>query len=113
MKIKIKHNHWLPKLIRVGGITIYPYILLRDKPESVPKTTIYKHEMHHCYQIEEIGFCWFYLSYLFYFLGALFQYRNWGKAYHEIPYEEEAYFVQDDPLTKLEIEHLNNEGIEV
>ena len=111
-KIKIRHNHWLPKLIRTEGITLYPFILLREKKEYIKRDT-YKHELQHCYQIEELGILNFYASYIFYFLAGLFRYRNGNEAYHKIPYEEEAYKVQGDPWRNRDIKHLNlkNEGI--
>ena len=110
MKIKIRHNHWITRLIKVGGITIYPYILLRDQKGETKRST-YKHELHHTYQVQNVGWICFYLSYLIYYFAGLLRYKSWNHAYHEIPYEAEAYAIQDEPLTKMDLDILKNEGI--
>lgn len=98
MEVKIYENHWLFKLPIIRGyasITLAPYILFKKKVNEV---TLY-HEKIHIRQIEEVGWIYFYLSYIFYFVKNLFKYWSWDIAYYKIPYEEEAY-----RLTK---EHFN------
>jgi len=112
MKIKIRHKHWLPKLIRVNGITVYPYILLRDEPKNVKKHT-YKHELQHCYQVEEIGWFSFYISYLLYYLAGLLRYESNYYAYQKIPYEVEAYDIEETSINNKDNEILKREGIKV
>jgi hypothetical protein len=86
-KIKVIENSALPKLLGVGGITIYPLILLAQKasPEIVA------HEMVHISQVERVGWLSFYTSYCLEFLALLIQHKDWYRAYRNISYEKEAY----------------------
>ena len=110
MNVKIKHNHWFPKLLKVNGITIGSKILLRDEPKNVKRNT-YKHELQHCYQIEAVGFFKFYLSYFMYYLAGYIYLGNWEQSYYDIPYEREAYEVEDSPFTNKDVDILKKEGI--
>lgn len=87
-RIKHKHNHWLPKLLGVGAITIYPYVFYADR---FPHRILVNHELIHVKQVEQIGWIRFYISYLmFYFAFRLMRYDH-NKAYYSIPYEVDAY----------------------
>ena len=74
----------LLKKCRYSGITLYPFVIIAQE-------SILKHELVHVEQIKENGFTKFYCMYLFYFVKNLIKYKNWHKAYFEIPFEKEAY----------------------
>jgi hypothetical protein len=48
---------------RFKGITLYPFILFKDKKEEVSEK-LFRHEMEHVYQIRELGWFKFYWKYL-------------------------------------------------
>lgn len=98
-KIKIKFNHWLPKLllkilfkdstycavtlgytIYYSGIQMYQSLLV--------------HELTHIRQIRKYGILGFYLTYFLCYILNFFQYWNWEKSYYWIPFEQEAYTEQ-------------------
>ncbi len=87
---KIRYNHWLPKLIRASGITLYPFILIRAYKVDVG--IVLTHEMIHWGQIQKEGVLKFYFMYNLYWFINIFKYRfNFDMAYRKIPYEVEAY----------------------
>ena len=57
---KVKLNHWIPKLLRVNGIVLYPYVLFAKEPSE----RLMAHEMIHVEQIQRYGVVMFYLRYL-------------------------------------------------
>lgn len=111
MNVRIKQRHWLPRLLRVNGITVYPFILLRySKP--IDKDVI-KHELIHAEQVENIGWFSFYFSYLFYFLAGLLRYKDKRRAYFQIPYEIEAYKLQELELSEHDKTVLSMSGVKI
>jgi hypothetical protein len=92
MKIKLITNSRLCKILKVDGITLYPFIFFADEN---PSDTLVKHEMVHVEQIKYYGWLRFYLSYVL----EYFSYRVRGDsnnvAYNKISYEIEAYKKQE------------------
>ena len=98
MKIRRKYNNWIPQLLRVGAITLYPFILFsrsvpgiktyRQHPEH-----LFKHEYIHIEQVRNMG--WF----KFYFLYLVESAKN---GYRDNKYEVEAYTRQTEPLNDEE-----------
>lgn len=91
MKIRVIEDSQLAEVLKVGGITLYPFIFIVCSLEIAKKGYLLRHEFVHVSQVERLGWLRFYLSYLFYFLVNYIKYRNWDKAYRAIPYESEAY----------------------
>jgi len=107
-KVKIKYNHWYPRTFGIGGITLYPYILLSYHSGSAP-THVIKHEMIHVEQIRNIGLIPFYKQYMKELSKGLIKFKNYHKAYFSISFEKEAYARQFEPFTDAEKEELSNE----
>lgn len=92
MKIRNKWNHWLPKLLKVNAIVLYPFILYKD-PWSDKLKGIIKHEWVHIDQIRRVGVCRYYLSYLLYYVAGRLSKLGHYHAYRSIPWEVVAYRV--------------------
>jgi len=99
MKIPIvKYNDkFLDKLswfMRIGGITLFPWVILREKYRDDPKykekniTTI-NHESIHIAQQKELLIVLFYVWYFIEWFMKLFIYGK--RAYHNISFEREAH----------------------
>lgn len=88
MKIRIRENHWYPRLLKVGAITLYPYVLFSQDVTF----KMLMHEWVHVRQVRKLGWLRFYASYVWEFLrhyvSGGFRY---SKAYRAISYEVEAY----------------------
>jgi hypothetical protein len=72
------------------GITIFPFIFLKDEGLKYDKRLI-NHEAIHLKQQLELLIIPFYLFYSTEFLIRLFRYKNRHKAYRNISFEREAY----------------------
>ena len=72
------------------AITIWPFIILKDR-KLVNDKTIVNHEKIHLKQQVEMLLIGFYLWYGLEFLIRLVIYRDWMKAYFNISFEKEAY----------------------
>lgn len=87
-------NSFLCKILRVNGITLYPFVFVREKR---PDMTLVNHERIHYEQARRVGVLRFYVLYL----GEYFQNRLRGmghrEAYREISFEKEAFLFQDNP----------------
>jgi hypothetical protein len=105
MRIIVKHDHWLPKLLDVEGIVIYPFVLF-SPPKEKMYSSLYKHEMAHVQQVRRTGWLAFYVGYLLASLANYLYYRDTWKAYWHIPHEFDARAVQSLPLTKDEKDEL-------
>jgi hypothetical protein len=84
--------------MQVGGITLWPYIILREKLRDKPyyakiAKTIINHESIHIKQQQELLVIPFYIWYLTeWFIRLFFK----GNAYRNISFEREAYSNQDN-----------------
>lgn len=102
MKVRLRTGSFIPKILGVDGVMLYPFIFIKDKN---PTTSLVAHEAIHVRQLREIGFFGFYISYFLYYLAGLFRFKNKGKAYLNIPYEREA-FTQQHILFRYEVEDI-------
>ena len=82
----------IPQLLRKGfnGITIFPFIVLKNKSLKQNKTLI-NHERIHLRQQLELLVLPFYVWYLIEYTIRLIQYKNRFLAYKNISFEREAY----------------------
>jgi len=107
MTPKIKYSDkFLDKIswfMKVGGITLFPYIILRERYEtSIYKDKIINHESIHIKQQGELLVLFFYLLYVLFFVLNIFRYFfDFKKAYKNLPFEKEAYANEND-MTYLE-----------
>ena len=92
----IVKNSKIPKymsiFINVYAITLYPYVFIRDDGNE----RVINHEKIHLKQQRELWIVGFYLLYVAFWLFNLMIYRSFQKAYHEIPFEREAYANDED-----------------
>ena len=84
----------LPK--QITAITLWPFIVFKDKKYSTNDVVI-NHEMIHLRQQLELLVLPFYIIYLIEYLILLIIYRNHNKAYQNISFEKEAYKNDKDP----------------
>ena len=85
---------WLSYLspIDIGAITLGPFVISR----GVMSETTKNHETIHWQQYIELAIIGFLLVYLIYWLIGLIKYRDGSKAYYQIPFEQEAYELDDN-----------------
>jgi hypothetical protein len=76
------------RYLHVNGITLYPFILIRDKR---PDDNLIFHEQIHVRQQLEMGILLFYYWYLMEWLIHYFTVKDVWKAYYLISFEKEAY----------------------
>lgn len=93
MRIRHSHDHFLPKLLGVGAIIIYPFIFYED---AEPNPRIVRHEMCHAAQVERRGWIRFYVSYLLFYLASRAMGLDHFASYTSIPYEIEAFGAEDE-----------------
>ena len=97
MRIRRVYNHWIPQLLNVGAITLYPFILFSSTIANLKKQKnpahLFKHEYIHIEQIRKLGWLKFYFLYLV---------ENAKNGYKENKYEVEAYARQSELLNEEE-----------
>ncbi len=76
--------------LHISGITLFPFIILRDKALKQDKR-ILNHERIHIHQQLELLVLPFYVLYLIEYAAGLIKYRNRLSAYMNISFEREAY----------------------
>jgi len=102
MKPIIIQNSKIPKylslFINISAITLFPFIISRDKMSDV---TI-RHEMIHIEQQKELLVIFFYILYVWYWLKGKVKGMSNDDAYMNIPFEQEAYrkMYEEDYLDK-------------
>ncbi|MCO5233827.1 MAG: hypothetical protein LC105_12830 [Chitinophagales bacterium] len=72
------------------GITLFPFIILKDE-KSRNETTLIQHEQIHIRQQIEMLILFFYIWYIVEYLIRRIQTGSWRKAYQNISFEKEAY----------------------
>lgn len=83
--------------MRVGGISLFPFIILREKYNSTDRfwvernRKIINHETIHFQQALELGVILFYLIYVVEYIVKALLYLNIQKGYYNISFEREAY----------------------
>lgn len=91
IKYSTKFLDRISLFMKVGGITIYPYIILRDKNIGKKSARLINHESIHIKQQEELLVVPFYVLYVLEWLVKSIIYRSFKKAYYNISFEREAY----------------------
>ena len=82
--------------MRIAGITLFPFILLRKKYKNVEswmegrKENLIQHETIHLKQQIEMLIIPFYIWYILEWLLKFIKYRDAKKAYKSISFEKEA-----------------------
>lgn len=90
--IIIQNERLIPKGYR--GITIYPFIIVKDKLNK----TLINHESIHIHQQLELLIIPFYFWYCTEYVINLFKYKyNTSLAYRNISFEVEAYANEHNP----------------
>lgn len=89
MKIRVRYYHWIPKLLGVGAITLYPYILVASERFETTERLL-RHELEHVYQVRKSGWVKFYFLYLKEYFGGLLRHRSHHIAYLNISFEIDA-----------------------
>lgn len=79
---------WVPK--GFTGITVYPFIFVRENYLRTNKTFV-NHEKIHLRQQIELLIILFFIWYVLEFFVRLIQFGNRKKAYRNISFEREAY----------------------
>ena len=92
MKAIIVKNSKLVKLLsyfrpRLGGITLFPFIFLKDEGDD----RLINHESIHIAQYRELFVIGFYLVYMWDFIAGFIKFKNGREAYYSIRFEKEAY----------------------
>ncbi len=110
MKVKLKFSNAIAKMINVGAITLYPYILFSVDQPTAAKHKIIEHEMVHVRQVRKLGWLKFYFSYIYSYFKNLWKYKNGDLAYRNIEYEMEAFDHQHTMvLTQEEIDEIQGQ----
>ena len=78
---------YLSVFINITAITLFPFIISREKMDDV---TI-RHEMIHIEQQRELLVILFYVLYVWYWLKGKVKGMSNDDAYMKIPFEQEAY----------------------
>lgn len=79
------------KKLSIGGIALFPFIILNSKLSLERQETLINHEKIHLRQQLELLVLPFYILYLANYLINLFIYKNHQKAYRNIIFEKEAF----------------------
>lgn len=110
MKTVWRQGHWLPRLLGVQAITLYPFVLLADKAEGLSREQLpvwvqtVCHEWIHVREIRARGWFRFYGTYLWEFVTAFLKTRSYDKAYRAVGAEQRAYGGQDE--VQLEVKEI-------
>jgi hypothetical protein len=102
MKPIIIYNSFITKYFELDGLVLYPFILISEKKENTPLSTL-KHEFIHIEQIKRIGIFQFYYQYLHYILKSFNETDDLSRAFIENKFEEEAYNRENETFTKEEM----------
>lgn len=78
------------KYLGISGITLFPFIILRDKQLMQDKRILNHERIHICQQVELLVLP-FYMLYLVEYVMGLIKHRNRFLAYMNISFEKEAY----------------------
>lgn len=92
MKVRARYDHWLPKLLKVGAITLYPFVLFAcPRYPSGLAMSYAKHEVVHVRQVRALGWWFFYTTYVLQWARSILAGKDHNGAYMAITYEREAY----------------------
>ena len=77
--------------INIGGITIYPFIILKEKNKKQGVNKLVVHESIHIKQAEELLVLPFYILYVLEWLVKSLIHKSFKEGYYNISFEREAY----------------------
>ncbi len=83
------------KFLKISGIALFPFILIRNSEDKKNKILI-NHEKIHLRQQIEMLVIFFYLFYIIEYYYRLFKLKNAFHAYQRISFEREAYANEHD-----------------
>jgi beta-lactamase regulating signal transducer with metallopeptidase domain len=83
------------KKLKINGIALFPFILVR-KPEDKENKILINHEKIHLRQQLEMLIIFFYIFYVIEYYYWLFKLKNSYLAYKRISFEREAYANESD-----------------
>jgi hypothetical protein len=86
--------NWLPK--GFGGLTIFPFIFLKDKSLKEHKVLMNHERIHLAQQLETLVLFGLILYYVYYRINKKRNGGNKMAAYSEVKFEKEAYANQDN-----------------
>ena len=89
--MKIVHNKFIP-FKGYKAINLFGVLFVRNG--TLINEVDVNHEAIHTAQMKELLYIGFLPLYVLMFLWKLIKYRNWDKAYREIPFEREAYMYE-------------------
>ena len=88
-------SHKILTKMKVNGITLFPFIILRNKDFKNNKILI-NHEKIHLRQQLELPIIFFYIWYVVEYYYWLVKLKNKHLAYRNISFEREAYAMEED-----------------
>jgi len=83
------------KNTKINGITLYPFIFIKN-PEDKSNKVLINHEKIHLRQQLELLVIFFYIWYVVEYYFWLLKLKNPQKAYRRISFEREAYAMEHD-----------------
>lgn len=86
----------LLKNTKISAITLFPFILLRDRA-LLKDSVLINHEKIHLRQQVEMLIIFFYIWYVIEYYYLYFKLKNAFQAYKSISFEREAYAMENDP----------------
>ena len=95
MTPRLIFNSFLPKLLKVEAITLYPFIFFANSKEYELKYHVVNHEYVHVLQIQSLGWLKFYYTYLKQYFTLRLKGKSADDAYYGVSYEQEAYAKQE------------------
>lgn len=87
--------NFLLKNTKINGITLFPFIVLKDSKDKNNRILL-NHEKIHLRQQVEMFIVFFYFWYVLEYYYLLFKFRNPYLAYQNISFEREAYSNEHD-----------------
>jgi len=88
--------------LNLGGIALFPFIIINSKLSNERQRTLINHERIHIRQQLELLVIPFYVWYVINYLVNRVKYKSHNKAYRNTIFEKEAFEHESDPkyLTK-------------
>jgi hypothetical protein len=94
----------LLKNTKINGITLYPFIFIKN-PEDKKNSVLINHEKIHLKQQLELLIIFFYLAYIIEYYYHLIKLKNGHRAYLAISFEREAF------AHELDLEYLKKRKV--
>jgi hypothetical protein len=91
MKVRAYYDHWLPRLIGMGAVTVYPFVFFALTRDDRRLPDLVRHEAIHVRQTRRQGWLSSNLLYLFEYVAGRFKGLTHMQAYLQISAEVEAY----------------------